>query len=135
VEDLVDALDVAAGAEGDLGEGLRLTAREDGRAVDAREVAHLAPDGADLVGAAAVEAAALVEDHLAHDAALGLLEGVLDVGLRPALDGGFAKARRDRFGDAAGEFGLLDVGALVLGVAEHLLDEAVADLADAVVEA
>ena len=45
---------------------LRFAAGEDRRAVGCGQVAHLAPDRADLVGLAAVETDAFVEDHVAH---------------------------------------------------------------------
>ena len=52
--------------ERNAGQRLRFTAREDRRAVGCGQVAHLAPDRTDLIGLAAVEALALVEDHVAH---------------------------------------------------------------------
>ena len=45
---------------------LRLAAGEEPRTVRRGQVVRLAPDGADFIRAAAVEALALVEDHVAH---------------------------------------------------------------------
>ena len=64
-------------------QGLRLAAREEGAAVDARDDADLAGDRADLVGAATVGAALLHGDAVAHEVPLDLGEGALD--LRHAL--------------------------------------------------
>ena len=65
-EDLVHLLHIHLGAEGHGREGLGLTAGEDGGTVGAGEVIHLAPDRADLVADTAVQADALVKDHVAH---------------------------------------------------------------------
>ena len=65
-EDLVHLLHVQLGTERDGGQGLGLAAGEDGAAVCAGQIADLAPDGADFVGLAAVEAQTFVEDHVAH---------------------------------------------------------------------
>ena len=53
-DDAVEPLRVAGRTERRGGEDLRLSAREDARAVDARHVVHFAPDRPDLVGFAAV---------------------------------------------------------------------------------
>ncbi len=59
-------LHVELGAEGHAGQRLSLAAGEDGAAVCAGQVIHFAPDGAHLVGGAAVETASFVEDEIAH---------------------------------------------------------------------
>ena len=64
-DDAVEPLRVAGRAERRGGEDLRLAAREDARAVNARHVVHLAPDRTDLVGLAAVGTNLLVDDHRA----------------------------------------------------------------------
>ena len=53
-------------AERNAGQRLRFAAGEDRRTVGGGQVVHLAPDRTDLVGLAAVETQALVEDHVAH---------------------------------------------------------------------
>ena len=113
VEELVDGLDVPAGAERDHDERLGLAAGEHGRAMHLREVVDLGPDVADLVGLATVEAAALVEDHLAHHAGLGGLERLLDLADAEAT---------------------LDLSDGVVALAEELRDQVVADLLDAAIE-
>ena len=62
----VDDLLVELGAERAGGQRLRFTAGEDGGTVCGRQVAGLNPDGTDVLGVAAVETDALVEDHVAH---------------------------------------------------------------------
>ena len=54
---------------------LGLAAGEERRAVGAREQADLAADRADVVGLAAVDAHALVDDHVAHDLLVQVAEG------------------------------------------------------------
>ena len=117
VEQLVHALHVAPGAERHLREDLRLAAREERRAVDAREVVDLRPDLADLVEGAAVDAAAFAEDHLAHDFALDGRERVFDVAFR-----GLA-LEADRF------------ERVVHDAALHFGDDFVADVLEPAVEA
>ena len=82
VEDIVHELLVELRAEGDGGQGLCLATREDAASVRAGQGADLAPDGADVGGAATVEADAFVEDATAHSVALHVVvvavhEGVL----------------------------------------------------------
>ena len=62
----VDDLLVELGAERAGGQRLRFAASEDGGTVCGRQVASLNPDGTDVLGVAAVETDALVEDHVAH---------------------------------------------------------------------
>ena len=90
----VDLLLVARGAERRRDGRLRLAALEERRAVDAREDADLAHDGADRLHVAAVDALALAEHVLADDVVLALLELVLDelLDLRELLG---AELRRD----------------------------------------
>ncbi len=66
--------------EGEQREGLRLAAREQGRAVRARHEADLAGDRPDLVGAAAVGTPLLDGDAPPDDVLLELREGALDLG-------------------------------------------------------
>src|SRR5256884_9508921 len=67
----LDLLLVGLGAEGGGDEGLRLAAREERRAVRARQVAGLDADRPDLVRLAAVEADALFDDHASQLRRLG----------------------------------------------------------------
>src|SRR5690606_27707227 len=62
LDEPVDALLVLAGAERRRDDRLRLAAREERRAVRAREEAHLDADRADRLEVAAVHAAPIVED-------------------------------------------------------------------------
>ncbi len=75
----VDALELARATQRQEAQGLRLAAREEGAAVDARDDADLAGDLADLVGATAVGAALLHGDAIAHEVLLDLGECALDV--------------------------------------------------------
>ena len=75
----VDVLHVAAGAEGGDDEGLCFTAVEDGGAVNAWKHAGVAGDGAQVRSATAVDAAAGLEDVLAVELFLDLVEGASDV--------------------------------------------------------
>src|SRR5438552_1178499 len=77
----LDLLLVGLGAEGGGDEGLRLAAREERRAVRARQVAGLDADRPDLVRLAAVEADALFDDHASQLGRLGGLERCSLVGL------------------------------------------------------
>ena len=70
----LDLLLVVGGAERRRDERLCLAAREHGRAVRARQDADLDRDRADLVELPAVEALAALEDLVAHDLLLQLLE-------------------------------------------------------------
>ena len=70
----VDDLLVLAGAERGDAERLRLAAGEQGGAVGARQHADLGDDRADGLGVAAVDAQAGVEDGVADDVGLELLE-------------------------------------------------------------
>ena len=88
---------------------LRFAAGENRRAVGGGQVAHFAPDGADFVRAAAVQALALVENHVAHGLLLHVVVEVL-VNQRGFL-------HQFLLGVARGEFGLQrieHVAALVL---------------------
>jgi hypothetical protein len=137
VEDLVHALHVAAGAQGDLREDLRLAAGEDRRAVHAREVVDLAPDVADLVRLATVDPEAFREDHVPHDLALDGGEGGLDVALAA-----HRLLERVEAGLLGGDVGLGLVRLVLLGgrdlglggLAEDLLHDRLADLGEAPVE-
>src|SRR5690606_22102311 len=60
-------------------EDLRLAPREDRRAVRLRQHAGLDPDGPDLVGATAVRAGVVLDDHAPQLALLGLVEGGLQL--------------------------------------------------------
>src|ERR1035441_2235142 len=75
----VELLLILAGSEGDDGERLGLSAGEERAAMGAREDADLAPDGADLVGAAAVGADAFGEDGLPDGLLQLAVEGPHDV--------------------------------------------------------
>ncbi len=75
----VDALELARATQREDAQGLRLAAREEGTAVDARDHADLAADLADLVGATTVGAALLHRDAIAHEVSLDLGESALDV--------------------------------------------------------
>ncbi len=66
VDHVVDNLLVELGAEGHGGEGLGLAAGKHCRSVRAGDIVHLSPDGAYLVGLAAVETHTLVEHAAAH---------------------------------------------------------------------
>ena len=77
----LDLLRVVGGAERAGDERLRLAAREDGRAVGARQHAGLDPDRPDFVELAAVEPDAVLEHLVAQHLFLQLLEDVLR--LRP----------------------------------------------------
>ncbi len=77
--DVLDLLLVVGRAERAADERLRLAAREDDRAVHAREDAGLGPDRADLVELPAVEAHAALERLVAHRLFLKLVEDVLGV--------------------------------------------------------
>ncbi len=72
----VDVLLVLAGAERRHHQGLRLAAREQGRAVSARQNADLGEDGPDRRQIAPVDAALMVEDVPAHDLGLGIVESL-----------------------------------------------------------
>ena len=97
----VDALELAGATQRDDAQGLRLAAREEGAAVHARHHADLAGDLADLVGAAAVGAALLHRDAIAHEVSLDLGERALDmrhalvrrVLVEEGLDGGLLDRR------------------------------------------
>ena len=84
--------------EGHRSQRLRFTAREDRRTVSGGQVAHLAPDGADFVRAAAVQALALVEDHVAHGLLLHVVVEIF-VNQRRLLD-------QLLFRETGGELGL-----------------------------
>ena len=90
----LDLLRIVGGAERAGDERLRFAAREDGRAVRAREDAGLDPDVADLVELAAVEPDAVGEHFFAEDLLLQLLEDRLRVGL--LLGFGFLRQLRDQ---------------------------------------
>ena len=97
------------GAEGHARERLGLAAGEDGGAVGAGEVIDLAPDRADLVGLAAVQTAAFVQDHVAHGFLLGVMVVAVDEsGLRLLVLFG-------QGGEELGLDGLETVLTLVLG--------------------
>ena len=72
----VDELLVLAGAERGDDDRLRLTAREQRRAVRARQHVHFRNDGTHGLQVAAVDAAAGLDDVAAHDVALQRLERV-----------------------------------------------------------
>ena len=75
----VDVLHVAAGAEGADDEGLCFTTVEDGGAVNAWEDASVTRDGAEVRGTTTVDAATGLEDVLAVELFLDLVEGAGDV--------------------------------------------------------
>ena len=74
----VDVLFVFGGAERSDAKGLRFTAREQRRAVRARQDADLRSDRADLVGLAAIDARAGADDVAAHNLGFGFLERFLE---------------------------------------------------------
>ena len=78
IEDVVDELLVELGAEGHGCESLSLAAGEDGASVRAGQIVDLTPDGADLVGLAAVKTDALVEDAAAHGLFLNVVVVAFD---------------------------------------------------------
>ena len=75
----LDHLHLAHRREGRDGHDLRLAAGENAAAVDARQHAGLAPDGADLGQAAAVGTDALLQNLLAHDLLVEVVERVIDL--------------------------------------------------------
>ena len=75
VEQAVDALLVAAGAERDRDQGLRLAALEHGRAVDARQHVDLALDVARSVLLVAAVGPRAGEDQVADDLLLQVVPG------------------------------------------------------------
>ena len=79
-ENFVHLLHVHLGAQGNGGQRLGFTAGEDGAAVGAREVIHFAPDGAHLVGGAAVQALAFVQHQVAHGFLLHVVVVAVDHG-------------------------------------------------------
>ncbi len=102
-------LHIELGTEGHGRERLGLAAGEDGGAVGAGQVVHFAPDRTYLVGGAAVEPAAFVEDKVAH----GFLLHVVVVALHER-----GLLLEFLFRDGGQEIGLdgfESVGALVLG--------------------
>ena len=140
----VDVLLVLARPERRDDERLCLAAREQGRAVRAREDPDLRQDRADGGQVAAVDAALVVEDVPAHHLRLGVMERLGDFGGRePGLaalggerghdlgldgvDGGVALlllgdrigGAQIRFGDL--EHGLLDRGAIARGQIARIL--------------
>ena len=74
VDQAVDALLVAAGAQRDRDQGLRLAALEHGRAVDARQQVDLAADRAQRLVVAAVGPGA-GEDQVADDLLFQVVPG------------------------------------------------------------
>src|SRR5690606_9392664 len=76
---VVDEAVAPAGSQGGDAEDLRLAPREDRRAVRLRQHAGLDPDGPDLVGATAVRAGVVLDDHAPQLALLGLVEGGLQL--------------------------------------------------------
>ena len=77
--DAVEPLLVADRTQGRRGEHLRLPARENARTVNARHVADLRPDRADLVGLAAVGTNLFVDDHHAQLLLFHRLDDLLEV--------------------------------------------------------
>ena len=63
---LIQLFHVHFGSEGDSRQGLGLAPGENSRAVRSGQIAHLAPDRADLSSAAAVQTNTLVYNHTAH---------------------------------------------------------------------
>ena len=94
--DRFDLLRVVFGAERRAHERLRLTAGEDRGAVHARQHARLDPDRADFVELPAVEPLAAVEDLVAEDLFLEVLDDELGVGALLRLVFG---DDTDQFGD------------------------------------
>ena len=76
----LDDLHLAHRREGRDGHDLRFTAGEHAGAMGARQHADLAPDRADLRKAAAVRTHALLEDLLAHDLLVQVVQRVIDLG-------------------------------------------------------
>ncbi len=102
--DGVQALALVQHAEREHGEDLGLTALEEAGAVHERQVARLHHDRADLVGRAAVNALAGLDDHRAHGLLLEFLE----------LDGDVALPLDELVLAKLGADGLLELGHLVL---------------------
>ena len=75
----VDELLVFAGAERGDDQSLRLAAREQGRAMGARQDADLRQNGTHRRQIAPVDAALVVENVPAHDLGLGVVEGFADL--------------------------------------------------------
>ena len=126
----VDLLLVELGAQRAGTERLRLATGEDGATVDRRQIVGLAPDGTNLVELTAVETGALVEHHVAHGLALGVVIVAVDHELDLVGEGLLGIVGVDKL--------LLDGGKAVLTlvlVGDALLAEVVALLVDGVVEA
>ena len=105
---------VELGTQGEGGQRLRLAAGKNRRAVRGREVVHFAPDGADILQAAPVEAYMFREDHIADHL---LFEGIEDIRQESSLCGHI-------FLPFLGEDGFLD----------HLFDGVELRFADLLVE-
>ncbi len=115
----IDDLRVAARAESRDDQGLGLTAREDGRAVRARQNADLDVDLADGLRIAAVDARIAGDDAAAHDVLLGIMELGLDLRRRP----GVAFACRQLRDALLLELADLGVADLLLGDAVRVRDD------------
>ncbi len=113
---------VAPGAEGGGRQHLRLAAREDRGAVRHGQHARLDPDGSDLVGAAAVGAAVLVQHQPAHLGLFRLVVGGLEL-LQAVLGAVGLGVGHEPLEDAVAH-GLDGVGPLVLARGEQRLAQA-----------
>ena len=76
----VEFLGVFVGAEGDEGDGLGFAAGEQGRAMRARQNAHFASNGADVIKAAAIQALVFVHDQAANGFLLDVVKGLAEHG-------------------------------------------------------
>ncbi len=75
LEEQIEALHIVLGAESHCGKRLRLAAREERRAVNARQQADFTSDLANLVERAGIRTAALVDNVLAEDALMETFDG------------------------------------------------------------
>ena len=128
--DRVETLAFAQGAQGAHRQGLGLTALEEAGTVDARQIAGLDVERADVLGAAAVDALVGVDDHHAHGMLFErLASGCQVAGPRRALFFGEV-VLLDRFlegfdlGDARLLVGVLQGGRHLVVVSVHALGDA-----------
>ena len=76
-------------------ERLRLSARKEGGAVNARQQSHFAGDGADLVERTSVRTNLVNRDHVAHDLLRQVVEAFRHIGCIIGIN--FLEMRLDKF--------------------------------------